>query len=165
MNLRSQRWIVQFWKISLGLILLLASELTLAQITITEVNTPTLGILLSGDGGRNFILNTDNTVSGFDAADYVTGAARGRVNISKSGSPQDATIVADNFSTTGGVTINAVPCQWRNNTPTTCDSPGITKQIRSNPRRLRLGVNINTTQAHSGGDTATATYDINVTLI
>ena len=165
MNLRSQRWIVQSWKVSLGLFLLLASESALAQITITEVDTPTLGILLSGASGRNFILNTDNTVSGTDASDYVTGASRGRVNISKTGSPQNATIVANNFSTTGGVTINAVPCQWRNETPTTCDGSGITEQIRSNPRRLRLGVDIDTTQVHSGGDTATATYDIDVTLI
>ena len=165
MSLQSQRRIVQFWKISLGLILLLASELTLAQITITEVTTPTLGVLLSGASGRNFILNTDDTVSGTDAADYLSGADSGRLNISKSGSPQNATIVADNFTTTGGLTINGVPCRWRNNTPQTCEGSGITKRIRSNPRPLWLGVDIDTTQVHSGSDTATASYDITVTLI
>ena len=95
----------------------------------------------------------------------VSGAQSGRLNISKSGGAQDATIVADNFSTTGGVTINGVPCRWRNNTPQTCESPGITKRIRSQPRPLWLGVDIDTTMVHSGGDTASASYDITVTLI
>ncbi len=165
MSLRSQSQFFQLWKASLGVLLLLASEAALAQITITEVTTPTLGVLLSGATGRNFILNTDDTVSGTDAADYVAGADSGRLNISKVGGNQNATIVADNFSTTGGVTINAVPCRWRNNTPQTCDGSGITKRIQSTPRPLRLGVDIDTTQVHSGGDNATASYDITVTLI
>ena len=165
MSLQSQRQIDQFRKTSLGLILLLASEIALAQVTITEVTTPTLGTLLGGASGRDFVLNTDDSVTGADAADYLFGAQSGRVDISKSGSPQSATIVADNFSTTGGVTINGVPCRWRNQTPTTCHGAGITKTIRSNPRPLRLGVDIDTSQVHSGGDSASATYDINVTLI
>ena len=121
MNPLPQRRFDQLWKASLGILLLFASEAALAQITITEVTTPTLGVLLSGASGRNFILNTDDSVTGADAADYVTGADSGRLNISKTGGNQNATIVADNFSTTGGVTINAVPCRWRNNTPQTCD--------------------------------------------
>jgi hypothetical protein len=165
MNLRSQRLIVQFWKISLGLIFLLASDLTFAQVTITEVTTPSLGSLLAGASGRDFVLNTDDTVSGADAADYLFGAQSGQVDISKSGGGQDATIVANNFSTTGGVTINGVPCKWRNEAPTTCHGSGITKQIRSQARALKLGVDIDTSQVHSGGDSATATYDIDVTLI
>ena len=76
--------------------MLLASELTLAQITITEVTTPTLGVLLSGPTARNFILDTYDAVGGTDAADYVTGADSGRLNISKVGGNQSATIVADN---------------------------------------------------------------------
>ena len=156
---------VKLWKLVLGGILLIGSEAALAQITVTEVTSPTLGVLLSGASGRNFILNTDDTVSGTDAADYLSGADSGRLNISKSGSPQNATIVADNFTTTGGLTINGVPCRWRNNAPQTCEGSGITKRIRSNPRPLWLGVDIDTTQAHTGSDTATASYDITVTLI
>ena len=139
MDTRAQRRFVLFWKASLGILLLLASDAALAQITITEVTTPTLGVLLSGATGRNFILNTDDTVSGTDAADYVTGADSGRLNISKVGGNQNATIVADNFSTTGGVTINGVPCRWRNNSPQTCEGSGITKRIRSTARPLCLG--------------------------
>ena len=165
MDTRAQRRFVQIWRALLGILLLFASEASVAQITITEVKAPTLGILLSGASGRNFILDTYNAVGGTDAADYVTGADSGRLNISKTGSNQSATIVADNFSTTGGVTINGVPCRWRGNAEQTCEGSGITKTIQSTPRPLRLGVDIDTTQVHSGGDTATATYDITVTLI
>jgi len=165
MRSRNECQFAQLWKASLGILLLLASEAALAQITVTEVTTPTLGVLLSGASGRNFILNTDDTVSGTNAADYMSGADSGRLNINKTGGNQNATIVADNFSTTGGITINGVPCRWRNNTPQTCEGSGITKRIQNNPRQLWLGVDIDTTQVHSGSDTATATYDITVTLI
>jgi len=165
MSPQTQRRFVQLWKVVLGGILLLASEAALAQITVTEVTTPTLGVLLSGPSGRNFILDTRNAVGGTDAADYLSGAGSGRLNISKSGANQNATIVADNFTTTGGITINGVPCRWRSNEPQTCEGSGITKRIQSTPRPLRLGVDIDTTQVHSGGDTATASYDITVTLI
>ena len=165
MSSRAQRRFALLRNVLLACALLAAHDITFAQVTIVETITPTLGILLSGASGRNFILNPDGTVSGTDAADYVSGAARGRLNISKTGSPQNATIVADNFTTTGGVTINAVPCRWRNNAPQTCDGAGITKRIRSTARPLWLGVDIDTTQAHTGSDTATASYDITVTLI
>ena len=165
MRARMRRRFVLLWKASLGIILLISSEAALAQITITEVRTPELGILLSGASGRNFILDTFNVVGGTDAADYVTGARSGRLNVSKTGANQSATIVADNFTTTGGVTINGVPCRWRGNAEQTCEGSGITKTIQSTPRPLRVGVDIDTTQSHSGGDTATASYDITVTLI
>lgn len=152
-------------KASLGLVFLLLSAVVLAQATIVEQTTPTLGILVSGASGRNFILNTDDTVSGTDAADYITGADSGRLNISSGGGTKNATIVADNFTTSGGVTINAVPCRWRNQTPSTCEGSGITVRLRNAARPLWLGVDIDTTQAHSGGDTATASYDITVTII
>jgi len=161
----AQRRFALLRHVFLACALLAAHDIVLAQVTITEVTTPTLGVMLSGASGRNFILNTDDTVSGTDAADYMSGADSGRLNISTSGGNQDATIVADNFSTTGGVTINAVPCRWRNNTPQTCDGAGITKRIQSTARPLWLGVDIDTTQAHTGSDAATASYDITVTLI
>jgi len=164
MSSRAQRRLAWLRNVLLACTLLAASETTLAQVTITEVTTPTLGVLLSGASGRNFILNTDDSVSGTDAADYMSGADSGRLNVSNT-VVQDATIVADNFSTTGGVTINAVPCRWRNNTPQTCEGSGITKRIRTAARPLWLGVDIDTTQVHAGSDVATASYDITVTLI
>ena len=165
MSLSIRHRFFRIWTFALGCVILLASELSVAQVTITEVTTPTLGTLLGGASGRDFVLNTDGTVTGADAADYMFGASEGRLNISKSGGAQDANVTADNFSTTGGVTINAVPCKWRNQTQTTCDSPGITIRIRSNARPLRVGVDIDTSQVHVGGDTASASYDITVTLL
>lgn len=165
MILRTRRRFVQIRTISLGVLLLLASDFAFAQVTITEVTTPTLGTLLGGAASRNFILDTNNVVSGTDAADYLSGAQSGRLNISKSGSAQDANIVAENITTTGGITVNAVPCRWRNQTETTCDGAGITVRLRSAARPLRLGIDIDTSQVHSGGDAASTTFDITVTLI
>lgn len=130
-----------------------------------EQASPTLGVLLSGSSGRNFVLNTDDTVSGAAAGDYLSGAGSGRLNISSGGGNRLATIVADNFATTGGVTINAVPCRWRNQTPSTCSGSGITVTLRNQAGPLWLGVNVTTSQTHSGGDTATARYDVTVTII
>ena len=150
----------------LGSVLLAALEVAFAAITITETITPDLGTLLGGDSGRNFILNTDGSVSGTDAADYLFGAVSGNVTVKKTAGSQSANIVADNFSTTGGVTINAVPCKWDTDTATTCDGSGINVTLSPGPtKNLLVGVDLDTTQMHSGGDSPTATYDINITLL
>ncbi len=150
----------------LGSALLAALEAAFAAITITETITPDLGTLLGGDSGRNFILNTDGSVSGTEAADYLFGAVSGNVTVKKTGGSGSANIVADNFSTTGGVTINGVPCKWDTDTATTCHGSGINVTLSPGPaKNLLIGVNLDTTQMHSGGDTPTATYDINITLL
>lgn len=150
--------------ILLGGAVLVAPEIMFAALTITENVTPTLGTLLGGASGRNFILNTDETVSGTDAADYLTGAVSGNLSVKQSGAPASANILADNYSTTGGVTINAVPCKWHTDTATTCDGSGINITVQGT-RTLLVGVDLDTSQVHSGGDTASATYDITVTLL
>ncbi len=137
-----------------------------AALTVTETTSPTLGVLLTGGNPRYFILNTDETVSGADAADYVAGAVTGRLSIKKTGGSQSATIVASNFSTTGGVSINAVPCKWDTDTATTCDGSGINVTLTSGQtKNLLVGVDLDTSQVHSAVDSPTATYDINITLL
>lgn len=165
MTARIKLGLVRFCNTLIGVTLLLASDVALEQVQIREQDTPTLGILLSGSSGRNFILNTDDTVSGADAADYVTGANSGRLRIRHVGGPVDANILAENISSIGGISVNGVPCRWRNQTPTTCDGSGIDVRLNNRRRSLWLGVNIDTTQSHSGGDTASVNYDITVTLI
>jgi hypothetical protein len=166
MSTRTRRWFARLRNILLGSALLAALEAAFAAITITETITPDLGTLLGGASGRNFILNTDGSVSGTDAADYLFGAVSGNVTVKKTGGSQSANIVADNFSTTGFVTINAVPCKWDTDTATTCDGPGINVTLSPGPtKNLLVGVDLDTTQIHSGGDTPTATYDINITLL
>jgi hypothetical protein len=150
----------------LGSVLLAALEAAFAAITVTETITPDLGTLLGGASGRNFILYTDDTVGGTDAADYLFGAVSGNVTVKKTAGSQSANIVADNFSTTGGLTINAVPCKWDTDTATTCDGSGINVTLSPGaPKNLLVGVDLDTTAIHSGGDSPTATYDINVTLL
>jgi len=148
----------------LGSVLLAALEVAVAAITVSEDTTPTLGTLLGGLGGRNFILNTDETVSGFDSIDYLFGAVTGQLGIK--GENATVNIVADNFSQTGGVTIREVPCRFHTGSQTLCDGSGINVGIKKNQTRiLYVGVNLDTTQMHSGGDSPTATYDITVTLL
>ena len=144
--------------------LLAASETTLAQVTITEVTTPDLGTLLGGASGRNFILNTDETVSGTDSGDYLFGAVTGQMDIR--GESTRVNIVAENITTSGGVSVNAVPCKFHTDAQTTCDGSGINVRInKTQTRILYVGIDLDTTQVHSGSDTATASYDITVTLI
>ena len=151
-------------KILLGGALLAALQVTFAAFTLTEVVTPSLGTILSGVGGRQFILNTDETVSGPAAADYLFGAVSGQLSLV--GQNGNATVVADNFFGSGGVTITAVPCRYHIGTQTFCDTPGITVAVKKNAARtLYVGVHITTGQSHSGGDTASVTYDITVSFI
>ena len=164
MSSRAQRRLAWLRNVLLACTLLAASETTLAQVTITEVTTHDLGTLLGGASGRNFILNTDETVSGTDSGDYLFGAVTGQLDIL--GVNKQVNIVADNFSTTGGVSINAVPCKFHTDAQTTCDGSGINVRInRTQTRILYIGIDLDTSQVHSGGDSPTATYDINVTIL
>ncbi|MCH8070523.1 MAG: hypothetical protein IIA09_01140 [Proteobacteria bacterium] len=148
----------------LGGALLAPFPVAFAALTVTETTSPTLGVLLTGASGRNFILNTDETVSGTAAADYLSGAVTGRLSVKKTGGSQSATIVADNFSWTGGVSFSVVPCKFDTGSQTTCEGSGITVTLNAT-KTLYVGVDLNTTAAHTGGQTASATYDITVTLI
>jgi hypothetical protein len=148
----------------LGSALLAPLPAAFAALTVTETTSPTLGLLLTGASGRNFILNTDETVSGTDSADYLSGAVTGRLSVKKTGGSQSATIVADNFTNSGGVSFSVVPCKFDTGSQTTCEGSGITVTLNAT-KTLYVGVNLSTTAAHTGGQTASATYDITVTLI
>jgi hypothetical protein len=150
----------------LGSAALVAFDFAGAAITITEQTTPTLGTLLGGASGRNFILNTDETVSGTDSADYLFGAVSGQLSVKKTQGTNSANIVAENITTTGGVSVNAVPCKWETDAQTTCDGTGINVTLVPGPAQtLRVGVNIDTSTVHSGGDSASVTYDILITIL
>ncbi len=164
MRTLAHRRFARLRQILLGGALLAALQVAFAALTVTENIAPSLGTLLSGTGGRNFILNTDATVSGTGAADYLFGAVAGSLLVKKTGGGQSANILADNFTSTGGVTIMGVPCQWHTDAATTCDGSGINITVQGN-RTLLVGVDLNTDIDHFGGDSPTATYDITVTLL
>ncbi len=165
MDSRTHRGFVRLRSFVLGGALLAALDVAFAALFVTETVTPSLGTVFSGAIGRQFILNTDETVSGANAADYLFGAVSGQLEILKTQGSADATILADNFGFSGGVTINAVPCRFHNDPQTTCHGAGITVRLQQATRILYVGVDITTTQVHSGGDTASASYDITVTLL
>ena len=95
-----------------------------AQLTITESVAPTLGTLMGGAANRNFVLNTDDTVTGGNAADYMFGAVSGQVIFMKRQGPELVSIVAENVLTTGGLIVNAILCQWHNGPALNCVTPG-----------------------------------------
>ncbi len=164
MRTSTHRRFARLRKILLGSALLAALQVAFAALTVTENIAPSLGTLLGGVTDRNFILNTDATVSGTNAADYLFGAVAGKLTVKQTGGGASANILADNFTSTGGVTIIGVPCKWHTDTATTCDGSGINVTVQGS-RTLLVGVDLNTTQSHSGGDSPTATYDITVTLL
>lgn len=159
-----ERRYFRLWVILLGSALLASLEAVFAALTITEKTTPTLGTLLSGASGRNFILNTDQTVGGTNAADYMFGAVSGELTVRKTGGSQSANILADNFTTSGGVTVVAVPCKWDMDAQTNCDGSGINVTV-GGTKALMVGINLNTSQIHTGDQSASVTYDITITLL
>ena len=164
MSTRTQCGFGRIRTILFGGVLLAALDVAFAALFVTEIVTPSLGTVFSGAIGRQFILNTDETVSGANAADHLFGAVSGQLDVRKTQGPGSANITADNFVGFDGVTINAVPCRWHDQPQTTCDAPGITGALQAT-RTLYIGVDINTTVAHIGGDMASATYDITVTVL
>ncbi len=148
----------------LGSALLAAIDIASAAFTMTEVVTPDLGTFFSGATGRQFILNTDETVTGADAGDFLFGAVSGQLSLVKTQGPQAANILADNISTSGGVTVNAVPCRYHTGSQLSCDGAGIDVTVQST-RTLYVGVDLTTSQVHSGGDTASVMYDITVIFV
>jgi hypothetical protein len=148
----------------LGSALLAPFPAAFAALTVTETTSPTLGVLLTGNTGRNFILNTDETVSGTHAADYVAGAVTGQLSIKKTGGSQSANILASNITpSSSGLTSTVVPCKFDTGSQTTCEGSGINVTLNAT-KTLYVGVDITTNTTHSGDDTESVTYDITVTL-
>ncbi len=161
MSVRTRCWFRHIRTILFGSILLAALDVAFAAFTMTETISPGFGLVLSGASGRNFILNTDGTVTGADAADYVSGAVSGQLTLVKTQGPANVNIVAENISPSGGLTVNAVPCRYHNRAQQTCDGAGLNVRVRRT-RILYVGIDVTTSQVHNSGDTASVTYDINV---
>ncbi len=164
MSVRTQCWFRHIRTILFGGILLAVFDVAFAAFTMTETVTPSLGLVLSGASGRNFILNTDETVTGADAIDYISGAVSGQLALVETQGSARVNIVAENIVSSGGLTVNAIPCRYRNRPQTTCDGAGINVRVHQT-RILYVGVNITTSQMHNSGDLASVTYDINVIFL
>ena len=129
----------------------------------TAVN-PDMGYWNAGVTGRNFIMHTDDSVGGTNSSDYIQGAAHGSVNVT--GSALDTIdIVANNLQSNGNVDINNVFCKYGAASEATCSGAGLSTQAAPTVAgtALLLGIDVNTSAAHSDGDTASPTFDIVVT--
>jgi len=145
--------------------LLIAVDAAFGAFTIIEVITPSFGTFVGGVSGRQFILNTDGTITGTDAGDYMFSAVGGQLELRLSAPPaRPANIVAENITTIGGLSVGAVLCQYHKDPQTTCSGSGINVSLQGK-RRLGLGIDVTTTQFHGGGDTASVLMDITVTFL
>lgn len=143
---------------------LLGMEPVAAQITITETVSPTFGFVMGGPANRRFILDTNDSVTGPNAADYLFGAISGELIFQRQGGPTLVFILAENITSSGGVTANSIQCKWHNSPEVSCSGTGILR-IAVGRRRLLLGVDMTTTQLHNGGDSASVSFDITATFL
>jgi hypothetical protein len=159
MHSRPIRWLL----LTLGS-LLTASAFAAPPIGFSNLINPAFGDLLAGASGRNFILGTNGSISGTDAADYISGAAAGSLTIS--GSPtQSISIQASNLIADGGVSIVNVTCNYDATGDQNCITGFSGSPPTSAGKVLLIGVEINTTITHGDNDTAAPSFDIVVNYI
>jgi hypothetical protein len=164
-NAPTRRGFVRFLNIIVVCALTFGTPAAFAAFTMTEIITPGFGIFFGGNSGRQFILNTDGTITGANANDYMMGALAGELELKKTGGKLfPVNIVADNISTLGGLSVASVLCKFQNDPQTTCGGSGISVSLQGK-RKLLLGLDISTTQFHNAGDTASITFDITVTFL
>ncbi len=133
-------------------------------LVLTLVITPSFGVFLGGPSGRQFVLNTNDTVGGTDAGDHIRDAVSGELDVTRNGTPDPVNIVADNISTLGGLTVNQILCSYDGGAQQACDGAGITVTSGTN-KVLRVGLDITTSQTHSATDSPTISMDITVSFI
>lgn len=158
--------IARLLKIVLCGALLMAANTAFAAFTMIEIISPSFGTFVGGASGRQFILNTDGTITGADAIDYMAGAVAGELELKKTGGPVAVNIVisAGNITTFGGLNVGSVFCSYQSQPQIVCNDPGFNVTLRGK-RTLSLGLSVTTTQFHGGGDTAGVTMDITVTFL
>lgn len=144
--------------------MLMAPAVAIAALTLTQVTPPSLGIIFSGASARHFILNTNDTVTGADAGDYISGAVAGQFTIDDTSSPVSVNILVDNISTIGGISVNQALCSYNGGAQQSCDGAGMSVTSVSSAT-LRVGLDITTSAAHGGGDTATVNMDVSLTYL
>ncbi len=135
-----------------------------AAIGLIEVTAPTFGSVKPGATGRFFTLNTSGTVTGANAADYITGAAAGDITVSDSSSPSTLKIRADFVFPSGGISVQKIYCSYNGAAQAQCKDVDITVTSTSSAS-LKIGVEIKTDQVHNHGASASANFNVNVTVM
>ena len=132
-----------------------------ATLTLSQSVAPSFGVILGGGSGRQLVLGTNGVISGPNAADALSGAAAGEMNVSDDAAPSTAVIVVENVLASGGVAVDGVQCSYEGGPPQDCEGAGIVVTT-SQGSALRIGIAITTTQAHSGGDSASIGMDVSI---
>ncbi|MEX2494565.1 MAG: hypothetical protein WD448_00670 [Woeseia sp.] len=160
MPLKPRCWFV----VSISLTLFVFPSMAISSLTLTQTAAPSFGLIVSGASGRQFILNTDDTISGTHSIDYVSGATAGRFIIEDTSSPASVNISVDVLGTTGGLSIGEALCSYGGGIQQTCSGSGITV-TSSASATLRLGLELTTSTAHRGGDSATASLELTISYL
>lgn len=139
---------------------LTASIRFLAPITFSNPVNPDLGAVDAGISGRNFILQTDGSISGVNANEYQGGAQVGSVKLFGSNS-QQIDIVAQNISNNGGVSISSITCNYAGAGDVNCiDGISAAAAPTNTGKVLLFGLDVITTTSHLDGDSAAPEFDI-----
>jgi len=144
--------------------LLFLTKAVYGALTLSLISSPNPGLFFSGASGRQFILNTNGTITGTHASDYISGAAAGQFTLADSSSPSTLTIIVDNISALGGLTLNMALCSYNGGAQTQCDGSGMNVTSVSSAT-LKLGLDISTSTSHSGGATPSISMDVSVSYL
>ena len=144
--------------------LLIGSVTSVAALTLTRVTTPSFGVIFAGASSRQFVLNTDGTITGSGAADHISGALAGQFTVGDTTSPATIVILVDNISTLGGMTVNQALCSYNGGAQQSCDGAGMSVTSVSSAS-LKVGLDITTSIAHTGGDAASVSMDVSVAYL
>ena len=132
-----------------------------AALTLTKQVSPSLGTIYSGSTGRRFVLDTNGNITGSGASDYVGGAAAAVFQVGDDSSPSGITILADNITPTGGITVNKVLCSYNGGTQQKCSGTGMDATSISTAT-LRVGIDVTTSTAHTSGAAVSISLDISI---
>lgn len=144
--------------------LLFLSNTGYGALSLSLISSPNMGLFFSGTSGRQFILNANGTITGTHAGDYISGASAGQFTLADSSSPSTVTILVDNLSTLGGLTVNSALCSYNGGAQQQCDGAGMNVTSASSAT-LKLGLDISTSTTHSGGDAPSITMDVSVSYL
>ena len=145
-------------------VLLIGSVTAVAALTLTRVTTPSFGVIFAGGSSRQFVLNTNDTVTGSSAGDYISGAVAGQFTVSDTSNPATINILIDNIGTLGGLTVNQALCSYNGGAQQSCDGAGMSVTSVSSAT-LKVGLDITTSTAHTGGDVASVSMDVSVAYL
>jgi hypothetical protein len=134
-----------------------------SALTLVKVTDISLGNVLAGPSGRQWVVNTSGSVSGTGSGDYISGAQAGEILISDTTAPASAQIQAINITGTGGLSVNQITCSYNSGVEARCDQSGYIVITGTLATSLKLGIDLQSTQFHNGGDSPQADFDIEIT--